>query len=228
MTSSRLFRSLSIALAAVIAGACADYDAPTGISAPTVARLGASTTTDAAVLKTDGTKVPKAVKGSDTLVKTADATKVPKEVKGIKWNKNRPKGELRVTAVVGPAGGQIVLPGSDFTLTFSQGALSAETTITVISLDGDYVNYDLLPHGITFAQPVYAAQGLKNTEIYQTKTAYLLFGAYLAGTTVIDGTGSATATETTLSWIGLQQGTNIPKRSIWLLKHFSRYMLASG
>lgn len=226
MRNSNLFRSLSIAVATVIAVACAD-NAPTGISAPTYAQL-VTRTTDTTVLKTEEIKVPKEVKASDSLIKTADATKATKEVKGIKWNDNRPKGQLTATAIIGPAGGQISIPGSDFTLTFSQGALATETSITVISLAGDYVVYDMYPHGITFAQPVYAAQGLKNTKVYQTKTAYLLFGAYLAGTTTIDATGSATASETTLSWIALQQGTNVPEMSIWLLKHFSRYMLASG
>lgn len=226
MRNANLFRSVSIAVATVIAAACAD-NAPTGISAPTYAQLGTKTTATA-VIKTEEIKVPRAVKASDSLVKTADATKATKAVKGIKWNDNRPKGQLSVRAVIGPAGGQIALPGSDFTLTFSQGALATETSITVISLASEYVEYDMYPHGITFAQPVFAAQGLKNTKVYQTKTAYLLFGAYLAGTTAIDGTGSAMASETTLSWIGLQQGTNIPEMSIWVLKHFSRYMLASG
>jgi hypothetical protein len=226
MRKVNLFRSLSIAVATVIAAACAD-NAPTGISAPTYAQL-ATKTKDTAVIKTEEINVPKEVKASDSLVKTADATKATKAVKAIKWNDNRPKGQLTATAIIGPAGGQISMPGSDFTLTFSQGALATETTITVISLAGDYVEYDMYPHGITFAQPVYAVQGLKNTKVYQTKTAYLLFGAYLGGTTAIDGTGSATASETTLSWIGLQQGTNIPEKSIWVLKHFSRYMLASG
>jgi hypothetical protein len=108
------------------------------------------------------------------------------------------------------------------------GALTTPTTITIHSKDAPWVSYDMLPHGLVFAKPVYVMQALVNTTTYQTPGAFFLFGAYLAdGKETVGPDDTATAAETAPSFIYLD-ASGIPTWSVWLLSHFSRYMLASG
>jgi hypothetical protein len=116
-------------------------------------------------------------------------------------------------------------------VTFPVGALSQNTAITIVSIDGGYVAYDMLPHGLKFARPVTAVQRFRNTSIYGTPAANNVFGAYLAdGNDQIGDGGVATAVETVLSTtiskvLGL---VFVPDSQTWTLNHFSRYILASG
>ena len=82
------------------------------------------------------------------------------------------------------------------------------------------------PHGITFAQPVIVTQRLQNTSVYGTPTAWNAFGAYFpTDPTLLEGLLKAREIETTTIF-GAPQGQ--PEVETWLLRHFSRYMLASG
>jgi hypothetical protein len=133
-----------------------------------------------------------------------------------------------VAGIIGPAGGSLAIPGSDFVIQFPEGALSSPTAITIVSKESPWVNYDMTPHGLTFAKPVYVMQALVRTTTYQTPAAFFVFGAYLSpGNETIGPDNTATAAETTPSFIYLDR-TGIPTWSVWLLDHFSRYMLASG
>jgi hypothetical protein len=149
-------------------------------------------------------------------------------VKGIKWASTRPEVEYTASALIGPSGGTISVPEADFVIYFTKDALNAPTTITVVAQASGWVQYDFKPHGLTFNAPVYAIQGLRQTAIYGTSRSYSVFGAYLQTGEQIGTSGTATSAETLWSAISLQESTGVPELSCWLLKHFSRYILASG
>jgi hypothetical protein len=141
--------------------------------------------------------------------------------------------ELSVTGTIGREGGTLVIPGSDFMIVFPQGALPAPTVITITSKESTWITYDMQPHGTVFAKPVIVLQGLANTKIFGTPAACAAFGAYLpSGSETISSDDAATATETTMSytyskffeWMQFSSS----ETSIWIINHFSRYILASG
>jgi hypothetical protein len=248
MRNSNLFRSLSIAVATVIAAACAD-NAPTALSAPTVASMAKQNDNGKAVgLKADSTTSTSGggsmydPTATGTSTDTASMTTIDGEtwitvnsgansndrVKGIKWASTRPEVEYTASAIIGPAGGSIAVPEADFEIYFTKDAVKSATTITVVAQASGWVQYDFKPHGLTFNAPVYAIQGLRQTAVYGTSTSYSVFGAYLSNGEQIGSNGTATTSEELWSAISLQGSTGVPELSCWLLKHFSRYILASG
>jgi hypothetical protein len=141
--------------------------------------------------------------------------------------------ELSVSGVIGPDGGSLTIPGAQFMIYFPKDALSSPTAITITAKESPWVTYDMYPHGTVFSKPVYVFQGLENTEIFGTLAACSAYGAYLpTGSEAISTDDTATATETTMSytvsgffdWMQFSS----PQTSIWIINHFSRYMLASG
>jgi hypothetical protein len=248
MISSRLFRSVAFSLAAVMVAACAEYDAPTALSAPTLVSMAKQNDKGKAVgLKADTTTTSTGYTTYDTTATSTSTdtastmtidgkTWMPvgsdlngnNKVIGIKWASTRPEVEYTASAIIGPAGGTIAVPEADFEIYFTKDALKAPTTITVVAQASGWVQYDFKPHGLTFNAPVYAIQGLRQTAIYGTSTSYSVFGAYLPTGEQIGANGTATSAEPLWSAISLQGSTGLPAFSCWLLKHFSRYILASG
>ncbi|MDP9205257.1 MAG: hypothetical protein M3P12_07350 [Gemmatimonadota bacterium] len=220
MIRSRVFRSLALSLAALAISACAD-DTPSLLAPSSASAIGSTSTTTTTTAAIDTTLT------ADTSI-TINGSKRSQVVKGVRWDPDRAKMELSKTMTIGPAGGKISIPRADFTLIFNEGAVLVPTKITVIAKASPFVVYDFLPHGLVFAAPVYAVQDLKNTAIYGTPLALSLFGAYIPSDTDPAADGSTTATETTFSSVYFNSKTGIAVQSVWLLKHFSRYMLASG
>ena len=253
MRYPRTYRCLAILLGSFLAISCADVSDPVGPVSPDgftldkkpnngkkpegsgtgggrggVSVAGGDTTTTGT---TTGTQPLSCGNGDSYLVQQPSTS--AKTVRGVRWNSTRPNVELTATAVIGPAGGSISIPGADFLLYFSEGALSAPVEITVISKESPWVTYDMLPHGLVFAKPVYVLQGIANTAVYGTSAMCTVFGAYLGtGNEVISTDDAATANEITLSYTISKyfqwQGFTSPFTSVWQLNHFSRYILASG
>lgn len=153
-------------------------------------------------------------------------------VKAVEWNSGHVQGTYSVSGVIGKAGGKLSIPQSDFTIAFDPGAVSSPTRVTITSLGGKYVAYDMKPHGITFSAPVTVSQGLEDTKAtYLLYTLKGLMGAYVDNDDPPAPDGSFTATELLPSVTYLTKtvlGLLVPVRQTWKLKHFSRYMLASG
>jgi hypothetical protein len=70
-----------------------------------------------------------------------------------------------VSKLVGPLGGQIVLPKSGLTITVPVGAVSSPVDITVTAPAGDLVGYHFAPHGLVFNKKLIATQKITGTEI---------------------------------------------------------------
>ena len=203
MFSHRVFRNLGLVVGAVAALNCGDY---TRSTSPTQSKLLLPTRT---------------VGASFTLVAGGSVARA------VKWASSHSRVDQSVSAVVGPEGATLSLPGADFSMTIPAGALSAPTAITVVSRGGAFVVYDMLPHGLQFARPVTASQGLSTTASYGTaagngvRTAYLSQAKEQVG---FDGAVSPAELEAATTYFyGAQAETQL-----WILNHFSRYILISG
>jgi hypothetical protein len=216
MIRSRFVRSFSLVLTAAFAISCAD-SSPTGPAAPLQANNG---------LLSGLLGVLKPI-APDLIGFVGDATGLT--VHPVKWNAARPKVSYSVTGTIGVSGGTLSIPDADFTITFPYGAVSQPTVIK-ISSDPNYVAYTMSPHGIRFAKPVVVTQRLKNTEVYGVPLNSHLFGAYLADDVLDLGT-VLHALEIELSttiFAPNPANAPLPDTQIWIVNHFSRYMLASG
>jgi hypothetical protein len=218
MLRSRFVRSFTLVLSVLVALSCSDIAPLTGPLAPTAAQdglisglLGIVTNLLGSVLK--------------VIVGVVDPNGI--EVRAVRWDGNHDNKVHSVSGTIGSKGGTLAIPGSDFTITFPPGALSRSTAITIVSDASDYVSYDLQPHGITFATPVIVTQRLRNTSVYGTSDAWKAVGAYFPNDPR-NLSGIIKAVETTTTTIYAAPKGNQPEVETWQLKHFSRYMLASG
>jgi hypothetical protein len=219
MIRSRFVRSVLLVPTLFVALSCADYSptAPPKV-APTQAQDGLISGLLGIVTGLLGT-VLKVVVG------VVDPDGI--EVRAVKWAPTHVNQVRSVSGTIGINGGTLSIPGSDFTITFPYGALSAPTAITIVSDGSGYVSYDMKPHGIVFAKPVIVTQWLKNTSVYQTSDAWTAVGAYFPKDP-LDLSGILKALETTTTTIFSGSSKSTPEVETWQLKHFSRYMLASG
>jgi hypothetical protein len=205
MSSHRAFRYLALAVSAAAVISCGDY---AGITSPTQSKLLSPTRTVGAYFAfVSGGSVAKAVK----------------------WGPSHSKVDQTVSAVVGPDGATLSLPGADFSMNIPAGALSTPTAITIVSRAGSYVVYDMLPHGLRFAVPLTATQGLSTVAGYGTSASDNIRSAYLSPANeqvAIDGSVSPVELEAaTTYYYGAQP---VAETHLWSVNHFSRYILISG
>ncbi len=150
----------------------------------------------------------------------------------VNWSTGHTSGTYSTTGTITSKGGQLSIPKSDFTITFAAGAVSAPTAVTITSLSGSYVSYDMQPHGINFQAPVTVTQGLRNTAAGSMSIVLsTLKGVYIDNNLSPANDGTIYPTELLKSVTYLVKdllGNLIPDRQTWQLNHFSRYMLASG
>lgn len=220
MLRSRFVRSSALVLATFVALSCSDYS-------PTAPPLAAATQAPNGLLSgLLGTVTNRLGSVLKVIVGVVDPNGI--EVRAVKWAPSHVNQVRSVSGTIGVNGGTLSIPGSDFTITFPYGALSAPTAITIISDGSGYVSYDMRPHGMVFAKPVIVTQRLRNTSVYGTADAWSSVGAYFP-TDPLDLSGILKALETTTTTIfASPYGGNTPELETWQLKHFSRYMLASG
>jgi hypothetical protein len=219
MIRSKFVRSVVLLPTLFVALSCSDYS-PTApsISAPTQAQDGLISGLVGGVTGLLGSLLK-------VIVGVVDPDGI--EVRGVQWAGTHVNQVRSVSGTIGYYGGTLSIPGSDFTITFPRGALSAPTAITIISDASGYVSYDMKPHGITFAVPVIVTQRLRNTAVYGTPEAWNSFGAYFPED-LLDLSGILKAVETTTTTILASPSSGQPEIQLWQIKHFSRYMLASG
>lgn len=220
MIRSRFIRSFTLGLAAVVALSCADAT-PTGPISPAAAQDG---------LLSGVLGGANGLLGS--VLKVVVGVVAPVDVHPVKWAATHDNQPHSVSGTIGYNGGTLSIPESDFTITFTYGALSQPTPITIISDNSGYVSYDMQPHGITFARPVIVTQRLRNTEIYGTPQVWNSYGAYFSQQDPLLSlnilTGALQAAEKLTTTILASPFGGEPAIQTWQLKHFSRYMLASG
>jgi hypothetical protein len=224
MIRSRFVRSSVLVLTALVAISCSDYS-PTAPPAPVTTAAHVDVQPDASLLG-GVVGIVTGLLGSVLRVIgfVSDPNGIP--VNAVKWAPGHVNEVRSVSGVIGYNGGTLTIPGSDFTITFPQGALSQSTAIKIVSDGNGYVSYDMQPHGIKFAKPVIVTQRLRNTSVYGTPLAWNAFGAYFPqDPNLLTGVLKALEIETTTIFAG---PSGQPEIEAWQLRHFSRYMLSSG
>lgn len=205
MSSHHAFRYLALAVSAAAVISCGDY---AGITSPSQPKL----------------LPPTRIVGASFAFVTGGSV-----AKAMKWAPSHSKVDQTVSAVVGPDGATLSLPGADFSMNIPAGALSAPTAIMIVSRAGSYVVYDMLPHGLRFAVPVTAVQGLSTVAGYGTSASNNIRSAYLSqanAQVAFDGSVSPVELEAaTTYYYGVQP---VAETHSWIVNHFSRYILISG
>lgn len=205
MFNQRVLRNLGLVVGAVATLNCGDYTRSTSPAQPKLL---------------PPTRI---VGASFTLVANGSIAQA------VRWGSSHSNVDQSVSAMVGPEGATLSLPGSDFSMTIPAGALSAPTAITVVSRGGAFVVYDMLPHGLRFSLPVTASQGLSTTASYGTAAGNGIRSAYLSQANEqvgFDGAASPAELEAATTYFYGDQP--VAETQLWILNHFSRYILISG
>ena len=202
MSSHRVLYRLALTASAIVLVGCGDYSRSTS-PALSQAKL-------------------VAVRSSFSLVESGA------KARAVRWGPAHSRIEQSASAVIGPDGGTLSLPGSDFTMNIPSGALSAPTTITVVAKAGSHVAYEMLPHGLQFLRPVTAVQGLQNTATYGSDDGNAVRSAYLQeGRDGIDVDDSVSPSELEASTTYFD-AARVAQTHVWVINHFSRYILISN
>ena len=200
MIRSTFVRSFSVLLAAVVLSSCTDsaFRSPTD---PADAVL----TADAAY----------SLKGHSSNL----------ELSALWWEKNL-KGGTQVSKTIDASGGVISMPSTGLTVVFPQGAVSSPITITVTA-DDRYVAYKMEPSGTKFLKDVTVTQLLGFTKLDNSPLRNQIFAAYIADDH-LKLSGKVPVLEIEPSTTVMSSRTGLPEAQVWVIRHFSRYMLASG
>jgi hypothetical protein len=164
----------------------------------------------------------------ESLPELAAAAKDAADLKlhALWWKKNH-KNEVRVSQTIGVDGGTITVAETGLTLSFPQGAVSGPIRIT-ITADRKYVAYKMEPSGTRFLKDVTATQQLNATSIYGQPLRSQIFAAYIADDrTKLSGSIPVIEIEPSHT-IFSPLSPLVPIAHVWIIRHFSRYMLASG
>jgi hypothetical protein len=147
-------------------------------------------------------------------------------LKAVWWKNNRQR-VIKVSKTIDPSGGVISIPETGLTLLFPAGAVAAPIRITVTS-DDDYVAYKMEPSGTRFLKDVIATQLLAPTALSGAPLRDDLYAAYISDDKLnLGGIIKALEIEPSLT-IFSPRWPRLPEAEVWVIRHFSRYMLASG
>lgn len=118
------------------------------------------------------------------------------------------------------------MPSTGLTIVFPQGAVSAPLKITVTA-DERYVAYKMEPSGTRFLKDVTVTQALGFAKLGDSPLRNQIFAAYIADDH-LKLSGKVPVLEIEPSTTVMSASTGRPEAQIWVIRHFSRYMLASG
>jgi hypothetical protein len=201
---NKFFRSFGLLVAAVLIASCSDsvLQSPTAPLDPNAAL---------------------AAKGSD---KTGGLPSAGLELKALWWNRDwKAQDVVKVKQTIDPSGGVISIPRTGLTMSFPPDAVTAPIEITVTS-DDKYVAYKMEPSGTQFLKDVTVTQLLSSTQVAGKRLKNPLLAAYIADDK-LSLAGKIPVLELEPSWTTYSALTGLPETQVWIIKHFSRYMLAS-
>ena len=202
---NRFIRSLSLLVAACVIASCSD----SVLRSPTAPLNSTTASSD---------------QGSD---KTGTLTDAGVQLEALWWNRDwKSQAVITVKQTINPSGGVISIPQTGLTMSFPAGAVSAPIEITVTS-DDKYVAYKMEPSGTQFLKDITVTQLLSFTEVSGRRLKNPLLAAYIPDDKV-SLAGKIQVLEIEPSQTIFSPRTGLPEAQVWLIKHFSRYMLASG
>jgi ZU5 domain len=208
MSRFGLVRSLAVVLGAFVIASCSEA----GISAPSAP---ATTIAAPASFQSAAQRLPGAV---------SDVGKL--DLKAIWWKKQH-KDVVRVSRTIDQSGGTISIPETGLTVSFPAGAVTSPITITITS-DEKYVAYKMEPTGTRFLKDVTATQLLNTTSIFGAPLRSQLYAAYIADDNIkLSGKVPVLEIEPSTTIFSVLSPL-LPQAHVWTIRHFSRYMLASG
>jgi hypothetical protein len=209
MLSTSQMRSYVVVLGAFLISSCSSSDLQSPVApVDALAVQGATSAVKAAA-------IPGGLQGSPAL-----------GVKGIWWSKPH-KTVFSVSQTIDASGGTISMPETGLTISFPAGAVSAPITITVTS-DDKYVAYKMEPSGTKFLKDVTVTQPLSGTSISGIPLKADLQAVYIADdNTKLAGIVKPLEIEPSTTIFSLLN-PRLPQAEVWIIRHFSRYMLSSG
>ena len=143
------------------------------------------------------------------------------------WWKDTYDSQISVSKTIDASGGTISIPQTGLTVSFPRGALESALKIT-ITADKDYVAYKFDPAGTQFLKDVTVTQALDNTTVFGEPLRTQLYAAYIADDNLkLSGTLPVLEIEPSTT-IFSALNPLLPQAQVWVIRHFSRYMLASG
>ena len=143
------------------------------------------------------------------------------------WWKSSYKNLVSVSKTIDASGGTIAIPSTGLTMSFPAGAVLAPIKITVTA-DEDYVAYKMEPAGTKFLKDVTVTQLLNTTELGGQPLRTLLYAAYIADDGIqLSGKVPVLELEPSKTLFS-PLSPLLPEAHVWIIRHFSRYMLASG
>ena len=148
------------------------------------------------------------------------------QLSAVTW-KRQLDGPISVSQTIDQAGGTISIPQTGLTIEFPAGAVTSPVAITVTA-DVKYVAYKMEPAGTQFLKDVRVTQQLNTTSLFGLPLTSLLYAAYIADDGV-DLSGALPVLELEPSnTIFSLVSSLLPQAEVWTIRHFSRYILASG
>ncbi|HJP61496.1 MAG TPA: hypothetical protein VJ865_15920 [Gemmatimonadaceae bacterium] len=134
--------------------------------------------------------------------------------------------QVKVSQRIDASGGRISIPETGFTMDIPAGALPGPLTITVTA-DDRYVAYKMEPTGTQFRKDVTITQSLRVTTISGQPLRSQLYAAFIPDdSTQLSGKIPVLEIEPSTTIFSPLNG--LPDAQVWIIRHFSRYMLASG
>lgn len=132
--------------------------------------------------------------------------------------------DITASQNIGPAGGELEIPGAGLRVTVPAGALSRTTTITATALAGDMVAYEFGPHGTRFALPLVLTQATVGTNAAALPADAVLIGGYFTGRDALDGATKRAKLAELLPTLGTAAEGTVAF-NVW---HFSGYIAGWG
>jgi len=148
------------------------------------------------------------------------------QFQAVTWNTPL-EAPLTVSQTIDPSGGTITIPQTGLTIEFPAGAVTSSVTITVTP-DDKYVAYKMEPAGTQFLKDVRVTQLLNTTSVFGVPLISGLYAAYVADDGVnLSGVLPVLELEPSSTIFSLLSPL-LPQAEVWTIRHFSRYILASG
>jgi hypothetical protein len=143
------------------------------------------------------------------------------------WWDQQLRSDVVVIRTIGPSGGVITIPQTGLTVVFPAGALTKPVDIK-ITADPRYVAYRMEPSGTRFLKDVTVTQLLSATELFGRPLQSGLYAAYIADDGIsLSGKLPVLEIEPSHTIFSALQPF-VPDAQVWVIRHFSRYILASG
>jgi len=125
--------------------------------------------------------------------------------------------DVTVSQTIGPLGGTIIIPSAGLTLVVPPLAVTRATNFAITARKGNYLAYDMEPHGTKFLIPLVATQSLVNTNARGLLNLSLSLGYYPDGNHV-----------TSVSELLSVQADLLKLTAVATIPHFSGYIFAGG